>query len=389
MHYSVRPSRNLGTIDMVLLSVIASIFVFSDWIVGAFSLTELLIFPTLLFMVIARKIHLDKISVKWMSLPIGFVAIHTMISYFINENFDLKVGAYGLIKFSFYIFVITVFINYIKENHLQKSFLTINNIVAIIIGLIGIYITIAIYSDGVLPYEFFWKFTRYDGYLFSVDTFYVRTLSIFYEPAHMGYYLNTILAINLFNKFGYKLNYFFNFLIVVFILTTFSYSAIAVMGILLVVAFIKKVDFRNIKLDWKLLIPVVVLLIIYFIFQETIHTTIIDRTVLILQGKEPSVNERLKDSWKYISESNIFLGNGIGHTPVVWHNFAYMISEFGVIGIVLFSGFSIFLTIKNVPLGLFFIAMNFSKGGYLSPAFWFLVMMILLYDTLVDRENIN
>ncbi|MEC6747679.1 hypothetical protein VXN63_03935 [Marinilactibacillus sp. XAAS-LB27] len=387
MHYSVQTTKNISTFDMILLSIIASLFVFSDWIVGAFSLTELLIFPTVLIMAVAKKISLNKTAILWMALPIGFVAIHTLISYLSNEAFDLKVGLYGLIKLSFYVVVISIFISYIKANNFQKNFLTINNVVAVIIGLIGIYITVAIYSDGILPYEFFWRFTRYDGYLFSTDTFYVRTLSIFYEPAHMGYYLNTILAINLFSKFNFKLNYFFNFLIVIFVLTTFSYSAIAVMGILLVLSFIKRVDFRKIKLDWKLLIPIVALLIIYFVFQETIHTTIIDRTVLILQGKEPSVNERLKDSWKYINESNIWLGNGIGHTPVVWHNFAYMISEFGIIGIALFSGFSLFLTFKNVPLGLFFIAMNFSKGGYLSPAFWFLVMMILLYDTLVDKKH--
>ncbi|API89868.1 hypothetical protein BKP56_11610 [Marinilactibacillus sp. 15R] len=386
---SIKKGTVPDNIDSFLLILIAGIFVFSDWIIGAFSLTELLIVPTVVLILLIKNSYIKPSYIKWMSIPIVLLLLHSFLSMNFNENFDFKIGLYGIIKFTFYIIVLGIFLTYIRKYKLEKEFLLWNNKIAIIIGLIGIYITIAIYSDGLLPYEFFWKFTRLDGYLFSTDTFYVRTLSIFYEPAHMGYYINTILAVNFFNKFNFKVNYFYNLLLAFFVVTTFSYSAIAILILILIMAFISKIDFKKIQFDWKLLIPIFILVIIYFVFQETIHTTIIDRTILILQGKEPSVNERLKDSWKYVNENNIWLGNGIGHTPVVWHNYAYMISEFGSVGLILFAGVSLALVSVNFPLGIFFIAMNFSKGGYLSPAFWFLVMMIILYGILFDKQTFN
>lgn len=371
--------------ENILLILICLAFTLSDWMLGIFSFSDYLFGMLFLIMVLSNNFKIRSTQYKWLIISLGIVVFNILQNYFINDDFVLKAGIAGLFKITMYTVVITSFYNFIDDYNLEKKLLYSINIGTIIVCAIGFYISFALYTDGYLPYEFFWNFTRTDSisYLFEGSENLYRIRSIFSEPSYLGYYLLIILGINLFNKKQIKSNKYFLLLLIVTIILTFSYSSIGIMALILILQCVsgetvkiikhKKINYIYIGLS------LVVLAALFYATRDIIQVTIIDRTLDIIAGKDSSATSRILESWQYINKEHLIGGNGIGHTPDIWNVYAYFLSDLGIIafsGLVIFSGYLVKI---NYKLGILFIALNFQKGGYLAAPFYILVLLIFVF----------
>lgn len=370
---------NIWTV--VFLSLLSLSFVVTDWMIGIFSWSDF-IFGILLFLMLISGNYVFKKEQITLSLALLIVVFfNVFFSNMYNENFKLSVGIAGLIKITFYLATVLGLYNFVKERKLENKLLFSMNVVAVIVSLIGIYITIAVYSNGQLPFDFFWMFTRSDrlSYSFNWNENLIRTRSIFSEPSYLGYYLNIILGINYFNKIGATTSKWLTLFLTVMIILTFSYSSIAIM---VVVQLLKGLDFvknKNFKRNNFYYVYFIILFVVIFLFWDTFSETLIKRTVNILSGEDTSAINRITKSWQYINKDNLLLGNGIGHTPSIWNIYAYMLSDFGIIVFLCSIVFTGYILINNFRLGILFLLLNFQKGGYLSNSFWIFILLIFLF----------
>lgn len=375
--------------SVIILSLMSISFVVTDWMIGIFTLSDYIFALVGVSLMISGNYKIKRKQLLWALLILGLIAVNITMNIQLNDNFVLKTGVAGFIRIAYYIAITVGVYNYVKEQKLEAQFLKILNIIAVLICLMGIYITFALYSNGQLPYEFFWKFTRTDllSYAFNENLNFIRTRSIFSEPAYLGYFLNIILAINYFNKENVKVKKGYIIFISLTLFLTFSYSAIGIMLLIQGLYFIDKINLR--KLQWSKRTAVYVLLVIaVLIFSwDLINETIINRTVDILSGEDGSAYFRIIKSWEYVNTEHIFLGNGIGHTPNIWNIYAYILSDLGLVAFFLSCLFSIYTLLVNFQMGLIFIALNFQKGGYLNPAFSIFLLLIFIYIGSKDKKN--
>lgn len=370
----------------ILIITVCLAFMLSDWMLGIFSFSDYLFGVLFLMMVLSNNFKIRPKQYKWLMIVFGMIVFNILQNYFINDAFILKVGLAGLFKITTYTIVITSFYNFIDYYSLEKKLLNSMNIAAVLVCVIGFYISLALYTDGYLPYEFLWNYTRTDSisYLFEGSENLYRIRSIFSEPSYLGYYLTIILGINLFNKHHIKTNKYFILLLIITIILTFSYSSIGVMSLILILQFFSVETFRTIKnkkMNYVYVaLTLTVLGILFFITKDIIQVTLIDRTLDIIAGKDSSASSRLLESWQYINKEHLISGNGIGHTPDIWNVYAYFLSDLGIlafIGLVLFSGY---LVGKNYKLGILFVALNFQKGGYLAAPFYIFILLIYIFS---------
>lgn len=374
--------------DYILVFLISLSFVLSDWMLSYFSFTELIIGPVIIMVILLRKIFITRDQIKWLIAPIILIVFNTAFQIAFNDEFLLRPALVSIVKLTFYILLVLILLNYFEKYHLEKEFLKMNNIFAMVVCVIAVYIGIAIYLEGAIPWRFFVTFTRTGGNVFRRDPLIVRAKSIFMEPAHLGYYLNTVLAFNLLNKSHIKISGIYSIIIISVIMLTFSYSAIGIMTIILLMFVIKNRNSQDFKLNinkFWILITLIIGMIFLYVFRESIYVTLIERTVRLIQGDESSGYERLILSWQYVNRENFWIGNGLLNTPSIWNNFAYIQSDLGIIATLLMIGCTVYLTIKNTYMGIFFIFMNVVKGGYLSPAYWFLILGVVLYSRVLDN----
>lgn len=365
---------------IILISVgIASTV--ADWMVGIFSLSDFIFGFILICLIISNNYRITVKQIIGILILLGILSANIVVNYYNNDLFVLKTGIAALIKVAYYAVVLVGCYNLIKNRKQEKRLLKIINVIAILISIIGIYITLAIYLNGKLPYEFFWKFTRTDAtsYLYDGIEHLYRTRSIFSEPSYLGYYLNIVLGMNYFNKWDIKINKYISLFITVTIILTFSYSSIAVMLVIQVLHFFTLTNLKKIRFNWFYLLCLIALIIVISLFWDIIQVTIIDRTMSILDGTDYSTRGRLLESWQYVNHEHIFMGNGIGHTPSIWNIYAYILSDVGLIVFLLFCLLTIFIVVSNAKLGILFICLNFQKGGYLSPEFWLFLLMIVIF----------
>lgn len=369
----------------VFIMIMCLAFVLSDWMIGIFSFSDYLFGALFLMMVLSNNFKIRPKQYKWLIIVLTIIVFNILQNYFINDAFILKTGLAGLIKITTYTVVITSFYNFIDRHSLEEKLMKSMNITALIVCLIGFYISLALYTNGNLPYEFFWHFTRTDSisYLFEGSENLYRIRSVFSEPSYLGYYLTIILGVNLFNKQYIKTNILFLLLLILTIISTFSYSSIGIMMLILVLQFFSVETFKNMKhkkLDYfYIVLTLIALGSLIFITKDIIQVTLIDRTSDILAGKDSSASARLLESWQYINTNHLISGNGIGHTPDIWNVYAYFLSDLGLaafLGLVLFSGYLVKI---NYKLGILFIALNFQKGGYLAAPFYILIVLIFIF----------
>lgn len=367
--------------SVIILSLMSVSFIVTDWMVGIFTLSDYIFVLVGVSLIISGNYKVKKKQLLWILLILGLIAMNIIMNIQINSSFILKTGLASLIRILYYIAITFGVYNYVKEQKLEALFLKILNIIAVIICLIGIYITLALYSNGQLPYEFFWKFTRSDllSYAFNENVNFIRTRSIFSEPAYLGYFLNVILSMNYFNKVDVKIKKGFTIFISLTLFLTFSYSAIGIMLMIQALHFIDKMNLRELTWTKKTTIYLLLIIAVVFFSWDLINETIINRTVDILSGEDGSAYFRIIRSWDYVNTEHIFLGNGIGHTPNIWNVYAYFLSDLGLVPFLLISAFSIYALVINFKMGLVFIALNFQKGGYLNPAFSIFLLLFFIY----------
>lgn len=367
--------------SILILSLMSISFVVTDWMIGIFTLTDYIFAIVGFSLLVSGNYRVRKKQLLWILLLLGIIVANIVMNVNLNEQFVLKTGIAALIRITYYAGLVVGVYNYVKDQELEARFLKILNIVAVIVCMIGVYITIALYSQGKLPYEFFWNFTRTDllSYAFNENPAFIRTRSVFSEPAYLGFFLNIVLAMNYFNKGNVKIHKGFSLVLTLTMLLTFSYSAIGIMVMIQVLNILKKMNFRSLKWTKNTTIYILLFLVVILLSWDLIDATIIQRTGDILSGEDGSAYFRIIRSWDFVNTEHIFLGNGIGHTPNVWNVYAYILSDLGLIAFILSGLFSLYLLLVNFKLGLVFIALNFQKGGYLNPAFSILLLLIFIY----------
>lgn len=367
--------------SILILFLMSISFVVTDWMIGIFTVTDYIFAIVGFSLLVSGNYRVRKKQLLWILLLLGIIVANIVMNVNLNEQFVFKTGIAALIRITYYAGLVVGVYNYVKDQELEARFLKILNIVAVIVCMIGVYITIALYSQGKLPYEFFWNFTRTDllSYAFNENPAFIRTRSVFSEPAYLGFFLNIVLAMNYFNKDNVKVHKGFSLVLTLTILLTFSYSAIGIMVMIQVLNILKKMNFRSLKWTKNTTIYILLFLVVVLLSWDLIDATIIQRTGDILSGEDGSAYFRIIRSWDFVNTEHIVLGNGIGHTPNVWNVYAYILSDLGLIAFILSGLFSLYLLLVNFKLGLVFIALNFQKGGYLNPAFSILLLLVFVY----------
>ena len=112
---------------------------------------------------------------------------------------------------------------------------------------------------------------------------------------------------------------------------------------------------------------------------NVINITVIQRTLAIISGEDISARIRLINSWQYVSRDTLWMGNGIGQTPIITNVYAYILSDFGLIGFIGKLTFTAYISFKNWKFGIVFLLLNFAKGGYLSSGYWFMMIIFITY----------
>lgn len=368
----------LTWMNAVVLLLLSLSFAFSDWMFGLFSISEYILVPLAAYLFITRVKQIPGRYIKIVSTITGFLIIHNIYQVFLNPEFSLRLGMVTTIKLLFYIILTTLVVDYLNENQLGVNLQWFLNLTALILIVIGAYIILAIRNDWI--YEFFWFFTEthYSSFYFRGPSGIIRMRSLFSEPAHFGYFLNSILAINMFTK--KNIPAFFNIILFLGILFTLSYSAVTVAVLILLLTLIDADKRKKIKLKKRYILVAGIFIMIIFFNFDVIYETLILRTIDIFSLQDNSVIQRLLGSWQYISGDSLFMGNGAGHTPIIFNNYAYVLSDYGIIAFISMAAANIWLIPRNYGLAIFFLIQNFQKGGYLSPIYWLLIIIVIHYS---------
>lgn len=381
---------NQSKYGFFFLIFIALAFVLSDWTLYYFSFAEFIFMGILPILFLLGQARISKTQGLIVLGLVLLVIINNILQIFTgNETFDLRLAVFATIKLIFYLCVVTILYNYIRRNHFERTFLQVNNLFAIIVIIIGLYIMFSIYRDHEYSYRFFWTFTRQDyrSYYFSGNSDFIRVRSLFSEPAHLGYYLITILTANLlYNEVTIKKSVIL-FILSIGVLLTFSYSMVITLLVILGIYLLKKLNFRNLKWNYFYWIFPIAIIGFAFIFRMYIYETFIQRTIQIFSGADYSALNRLFGSWSYVDRQSWWIGIGINHTPTIINNYAYMLSDMGLFGLIPFLIFTGWTTKKSIVFGTLFLLLNISRGGYLGPSLWFLILFILIYRHTQDPQR--
>lgn len=380
---SINSKFNDSKNEYFILILVSISFVISDMTISLLNMSEIILIP---LMPILLLLVWDKINRKeWLviSLITLFLIINMIINNLYFSEYMLMPAIAGTIKIVFYSLFVLSFYKYMYSLKRKRLFLKILNYTALVVVAIGIYIYIAILTD-TLPFEFFWTFSRIEPqtYYFRGTRYLVRMRSLFSEPAHLGFYLNLLLGVNLFNRVERTIPLYIFFLLIVSIMLTFSFSSIAIMIVQVLVFIINSLMHKDFEIKlWELIIFAMALCLIIYISWDFLDVALIQRSKEIISGEDNSAFQRIIGSWQYIDSDNLWFGNGVGNTPIIWNNYAYFLSEMGLFAFLFFVILSIKILYKNAALGLLFILLNFQRGGYLSPAFYLSLILIMIYST--------
>ena len=362
-------------IHVSLLMLISLTFTIFDWNIGLFTFGDYIFGLVIGIIVVSRSVYITKKDTLFLGLLTFYVSVNVLLNEMFNVYFYFPAGVAAVVKITFYSVFIILTYRYIKECKLEERLIKYLNMFAIFALVVGLYIIIAIYSDS-LPFKFIWTFTRQDkaSYIFRET---LRMRSTFSEPAHLGYYFNSIISLNLFSKYGKVIPSWVNILLIIGSMLTFSYSSIAITAFMLIILLGEKFHDKGKKLINKRTITI--FLLVLFLSREFLYRTFILRTFQIIRGEDGSAFNRIFESWIYVNSNNLWTGNGAGNTPPITNNFAYMLSDLGLIAFLSSVSFSMLLVYNNVGIGLIFILLNFQKGGYLSPAFSLLILYMIVF----------
>lgn len=318
------------------------------------------------------------------------VGMNVLIASFENVSYSATGGMIHLFKVTVYALFSVLLFNYVNQRKFTKISLKILILWTSITCVIGLYITIIIQSGIGLPYDFFWEFTRSDegSYTSGGTSNVIRTRSIFAEPQHLGFFLNTVLLFSLFNTVGYKSSRILIALIAITAITTYSFSTIPMTFLILAVYFIKRY-----RIGPSIAIATGVLVIFgttgTALLSRSFQATVVDRFERITSGEDTSANARLLGSWEYVNDDNFFTGNGIGSTPPIFNNYAYIITELGIVPLILVVILTYSIFRRNIYFGLYFVYFTAAKGGYLSAFYWLFLALFFLYSVAYEANSTN
>ncbi|MFL2095859.1 hypothetical protein ACEN4P_02255 [Marinilactibacillus psychrotolerans] len=372
-------NTSISIIDILILLLVPLGLILSDWIIGIFSVGDFVFFSILLILLCTQNIFLEIIDYKILSLISVYLAVNFFLNLEFNNNFDSNNAIAATIKILYYSIFVLITYRFLSIKNLEMGLLKYLNMYSILVILIGLYISLAIYI-GNLPFKFIWKLTRTDelSYFYNET---IRMRSVFSEPAHLGFYLNLILSVNLFFKRKINFTKYINLLLFGGIILTFSYSSIAIMIVLILLyganLLLKKGTFRFNKMAF---VYMLLILLLVYISQDFLYKSLIERSFSIVNGEDGSASSRIFGSWEYVQQNNFLIGSGAGNTPPITNNFAYMISDLGIFAFVISILFSGFILQRNIGLGMLFIMLNFQKGGYLSPTLSVLIIFVMVYS---------
>lgn len=375
-----------------LLIIISMIPVLSDWNYKGINFGDVLVVLSMLTIVKQLGIReLVMINLKWyVILPIIITLVNVSFHLLTSSNYELLIGFYFVTKLSLYVIFVNSAYYYINSINQLSTFFTINILVGSLIVIIGILISLLLLSGSKIPQDIFWTFTRSDkaSFIFR-GTSIVRLRSFFSEPSYLGIYLNLLLSVFLFRCSEEKtkiekIQYISLMILMLGVILTFSFSAIITMSFILFLYIIKNYT-RIIRMKWLTYTALIALLAIVVIFRNQIYQTIIVRTLDILSGKDTSSLNRIFGSWKHIRLDNLLFGNGIGKTPPIWNNLAYVLSDLGLIPFLLFlyGIFSVYR--RNKYLSIMFVIFSFQRGGYLNNYYWYSILMVMIFS--VDKSK--
>lgn len=384
-----RSNRQSVFYSFILLLISLS-FVISDWQIYNLSMGIFFAMTAFIAVLFGGKVKVGITDSVAAGIPLALLALASLLTYLFNDYWlNLRIVMISSAIFIFLLMTTVIFVRFIIQYDLKEKLLLINNVLAVFLIVLGVLITLSIYNDDFTLARFVWTFTRqdYQSYFFGGNSDIVRTRSVFSEPAHMGFYLNSLFFANL--QFKVKKQLLFLPIITLGILTTLSYSMILIHGLLIVVYLGRYIAKHQINWKWSYLLLSLPLIFAVIYFREFLYETMIVRSINIISGEDGSAYNRIIESWMYVDRRRIWFGNGIGHTPPVTNNYAYALSEFGLVGFVPFVVFSFYVSKKSMLAGILFIAMNFSRGGYLTPAFWIFVLIIMIYSDQKDQPYSN
>lgn len=379
--------------NITLFSLISLAFILSDWVILYSSFGDFILAFVAFLFIILGQITLTKIQMIYGSIPLFFLALNYILNVNFNDYwFDTTRAFRSILKISLYLGVVLLVFNFVQKKKLSERFLTVSNLFAVTTILIGIGITVLIYLNREDIYTVIWTFTRTDttSFLFNQNPNIVRTRSLFSEPAHLGYYLNTVFFANVF--YSKKKNYWVLTVLAAGILLTLSYSMIIILlitGLTYSVTQLIKGDFKWHRWYSLALIPFV---LAAAFFWEFINAAIIQRTIDIMTGTDGSAYNRIFESWIYMENERIIFGNGIAHSPPITNIYAYLLTDFGLVGLIPYLLFTIYILFVNHSVFVLFILMNSAKGGYLNPAFWLFLLYIFVFcltSKRTERYNLN
>lgn len=364
--------------NSILGLLVSLAFVLSDWGVFYSSFGDFILALVFFLMLGLKLVKVTKIQVAIILFFLLTVIVTSTYSYFLyNHWFEVDRLVLSTAKILLYMTTLMLFYNHVIHNNLRNFFLRISNFTGVFVVLTAILIMVLIYFDLSHIYNTIWTFTRTDELSYTYGPDLIRARGVFSEPAHLGYYLNTLFFANIFSHQKSKLMLLIT--LSVGILLTFSYSMIGIFVLTNIAIIIKK--FLEGKYKWSNyhLITVAIFAGVLFIAKELLNVAIVERTVNILSGQDGSAYNRLFESWMWVDRDRLGFGNLIGHTPPITNIFAYILSDFGLFGLIPYLLFTLFIAIINFPAFIYFVGMNIAKGGYLNPAFWLLLLYLFLY----------
>lgn len=372
--------------DIFILFLLPLGLILSDWIVTIFSVGEFVFLAVIFLLLFSKNVFLIKKDYLIICLIFIYLSVNFYLNAKFNDDFIFKSGRAATIKIMYYSVFVLMSYRFVIYKKLETKLLKFLNMYSIAVILVGLYIIFAIYT-GKFPFEFIWEYTRTDkaSYIYK-DT--IRMRSVFSEPAHLGFYLNLNLGLNLFLKNKIKLSRWFNPILLCGVVLTFSYSSIAISLVLILLSLFIRISKKGkISLNTTTYIYIILMAVIIYISRDFLYRTLILRTFSIINGEDGSALNRFFGSWEYVNQDNFLIGNGAGNTPPITNNFAYMLSDLGTFALLISIVFTYLILRKNLGLGFLFILLNFQKGGYLSPSLSILVVFTLIFINMSKEKH--
>lgn len=362
------------TYILILLS-----FFLSDWRlpIGGVSFSDLFALTAFSITFIDIK-YLTKVQILFILILFCLLGINIYSNYYLNPLFEIGSAWIYFGKFTIYSITLCNIYNVTRRYHMESvlfKFLSYGTLISITFALL-IYIIQTLHLS--IPYEFLWKFTRSDAASYTFrGTSLIRMRGLSSEPSYFGGQILLILTINYFNQFGFRFNPKLEYLILLCGILSFSFSVVPIILFLKICDFFNRYGMGFLRKYWFVLLLIFSVCIVVVFFDQ-FYITFFGRIITILNKGDTSASSRIVGSWQYVE--NIFIGNGVGSTPPIWNNFAYVLSDFGLIPFLLFISGTIYILKNNFYFGLFFILISFQKGGYLSFYYWLLICIFFIFS---------